>query len=262
MSILADLTSALDLAFNHAKYETVLELAPKLILELSKHDLLTPSKTSKVNDNDLKVARKIIEVICQSSLLTTPADLESFSKYISLIKPLSENIDLLWLHLISLLAKGDFIQHQQLSSYYNTILPDFESSKYATFGKNLDIYLNEGNYGGVLKSFQNDNTLDKYITSFKSGFLELCRNEIGDNIQSSYKNGLKLGAARTLLYFETDLEVVEFSNQRDWEVDTEGLIIFDNINKNDIFDDEEKPEDVIDPIVIVNSYARELENIV
>ena len=261
MSVLGDLTSALDLAFTHAKYETVLELAPKVILELAKHDLLTPSRNSNTNENDLKISRKIIAVICQSSLLSSPADLESFSKYISLIKPLSENIDLLWLHLISLLAKGDFIQHQQLSSYYNTILPDFENSKYASFGKNLDIFLNEGNYGGVLKSFQNEDTLDKYIITFKSGFLELCRNEIGDNIQSSYKNGLKLGAARTLLYFETDLKVVDFAKQRDCDVNADGLITFDNVNKNEMFDDEEG-QNVIDPIVIVNSYAKELENIV
>lgn len=262
MSILADLTTALDLAFNHGKYETVLELAPKLIVELSKHDLLTPSSKSNINENDLKISRKIIEVICQSSILTSPADLESFSKYISLIKPLSENTDLLWLHLISLLASGNFIQHQQLLSYYNTLLPDFDNSKYASFGKNLDICLNEGNYGGVLKSFHNNETLDKYIITFKSGFLELCRNEIGDNIQNSYKNGLKLGAARTLLYFESDLEVVEFAKQRNWDVKDNGVIIFESIDIDEGLDEYEKEETAIDPIIIVNSYAKELENIV
>ena len=261
MSILQDLTQALNLAYTNGKYETVLKIAPEILLELSQNNLLTAKKNVKVSTSDLQITNKILEMICTASLLSESTDQESFSKYISLIKASPENIELLWLHLISLLSQGDFIQHQQLSTKYHILIPNFEKGKYAQFGKNLEVFLNEGNYGGVLKSFQEESQIDKLILSFKSQFLELCRNEIGDNLESSYKNGLKLGAARSLLYFTTDLEVAAFAEERGWNVDKNGVINFveeeEDLPKNNAYLDED-----LDTVEIVLAYAQDLERVV
>lgn len=260
MSILQDLTQALNLAYTNEKYETVLEIAPEIILELSQTGLLTLKK-DRMSAVDLQVTNRILEAICGASLLAESSDERSFSKYINLIKPSAENTELLWLHLISLLSQGDFIQHQQLSTYYHILVPNFEKAKYAAFGKNLEVFLNEGNYGGVLQSFQKESQIDKFILSFKPKFLALCRNEIGDNVERSYKNGLKLGAARTLLYFDTDLEVAAFAQERGWNVNSNGVIKFSEDSEGlqkpnaDLFED-------LDTVEVVIAYAEDIERVV
>lgn len=261
MSILQELTQALHLAYTNQNYTTVLELAPELLIELSKNNLLSAEKSKEIPSSDLAIVNKILEVICNSSLLAGEADDEIFSKYISLIKPSSENIDLLWLHLISLLSQGNFVEHQQLSTYYHIMIPNFEKGKYASFGKNLEVFLSEGNYGGVLKSFQQESEIDKFILSFKNKFLRLCRDEIGDNLESSYKNGLKLGAARTLLYFSTDLEVASFVEERGWNTSSNGIITFhsdgEHVPASRVYADED-----VDTVEMVLSYAQDVERVI
>ncbi|XBW35595.1 hypothetical protein QEN19_001169 [Hanseniaspora menglaensis] len=261
MSVLQDLTQALNIAYTNDKHETVLEIAPQIILELSKANLLSGKRNSPVSDADLKIVNQILIVVCSSSLLSSSTDHDFFAKYISLIKPTPENTDLLWLHLISLLSQGDFVHHQQLSTYYHVIIPNFDHSKYASFGKNLEVFLNEGNYGGVLKSFQEESAIDKFVLSFKSKFLKLCRTEIGNNLQSSYKNGLKLGAARTLLYFSTDVEVAAFVQERGWSSDQAGLISF-NVDADDYLESYAYADKDVDTVDIVLSYVYDLERVV
>ncbi|KAJ7499066.1 SAC3/GANP/Nin1/mts3/eIF-3 p25 family-domain-containing protein [Mycena latifolia] len=225
-------------------------LLTQLKLGLIQAGLLLPQ--GDLNLDDLVVAREILEIGAFWSIRTQ--DVPSFDRYFSQLQtfytdytnlPPSQNeYPVRGLHLIRLLTQNriaDF--HTALESLPAAAV----ESPYIAHPVNLERWLMEGSYA---------KTPATEYGYFVDSLMGTIRNEIASCEETAYES-LPLKDAATLLFFNSQSDLLVFAQERGWEVNlTLGTITFAKKG--------EETMDIPKEKIIAASllYARELEQIV
>jgi len=236
-------------------------LLAKLKIGLIEAGLLLPQ--GNLNLDDLVVARDILEIGAFWSIRTR--DVPSFDRYFSqlqtfytdyssLLPPSKREFPIRGLNLIRLLTQN------RIADFHTTLesLPiradEIAGNPYIGHPVNLERWLMEGSYSKVWNA-REEAPAEEY-KFFVDSLMGTIRNEIASCEEAAYES-LPLKDAATLLFFTKQSDLLNFAEQRKWQVNlSAGTITF-------IKKDEEKIE-IPKQKIIANSlaYARELEQIV
>ncbi|CAL1701455.1 unnamed protein product [Somion occarium] len=236
-------------------------LLSKLKIGLISAGLLVPQPDALLED--LVVAREILEIGAFWSIRTK--DIPSFDRYFSqlqtfyndfssVLPPSPREFPLRGLNLIRLLTQN------RIADFHTTLeslpLPadSLTSNPFISHPINLERWLMEGSYSKVWNA-REEAPAEEY-KFFVDSLMGTIRNEIASCEETAY-DSLPIKDAGTLLFFNSQSELVTFAQQRGWQVNlTEGTITFAKKG-------EEKVEIPREKLIQANlQYARELEQIV
>ncbi|KAH9943315.1 COP9 signalosome [Epithele typhae] len=248
-------------AFLSGKLQQTGVLLARLKIGLTEAGLLVPM--GNPNFQDLVLARDVLEVGAFWSIRTK--DIPSFDRYFSqlqafyndysaVLPPSPREYPLRGLNLIRLLTQN------RIADFHTTLeslpLPaDSRSSNpFIAHPINLEQWLMEGSYSKVWNAREEAPTEEYKF--FVDSLMGTIRNEIASCEEVAY-DSLPLKDAATLLFFKSQNELLQFAQQRGWQVDlTGGRISFAKKT-------EEKAEIPRQKLISANlQYARELEQIV
>ncbi|KAI9447817.1 proteasome 26S subunit [Lactarius indigo] len=212
------------------------------------------------NPRDLVISREVLEIGAFWSIRTR--DVPSFDRYFSqlqtsystILPPSEREFPIRGLNLIRLLIQN------RIADFHTTLeslpLPADElvANPFIRHPVNLERWLMEGSYSKVWNA-REEAPAEEY-KFFVDSLMGTIRNEIASCEEAAYES-LPIKDAATLLFFKSLSEVLEFANQRGWQVNlTEGVITFAQKG-------EEKLEIPKEKLIANNLiYARELEQIV
>ncbi|KAG6078648.1 hypothetical protein E4U30_003555 [Claviceps sp. LM220 group G6] len=247
-------------------------LLSKAKLALLKLNALTPSSTS--SPQLLAFARETYE---QGALFAIRArNPDGFTRYVQQLQPfyelpssillpdVQERNKVTGLGLLLLLTQGRYAEfHTELESLANRDgcgnAGDVEGDRYLGYPIRLERWLMEGSYDRVWRAMKSSEVpCDEYGV-----FSEILKNQIRSEIASSSEraySSLPIGSTKSLLFLESEGDVVQFAKHRGWGV-RDGHIYFP-----DTADEGEGHHQSKDhsQLIIQNTlgYARELETIV
>ncbi|GLB33652.1 putative CSN8/PSMD8/EIF3K family protein [Lyophyllum shimeji] len=236
-------------------------LLAQLKMGLIETGLLPPR--GEHNLDDLVVARDILEIGAFWSIRTQ--DVPSFDRYFSqlqnfytdyssILPPSKREYPIRGLNLIRLLTQN------RIADFHTTLeslpLPAdaIADNPYLAHPVNLERWLMEGSYSKVWNA-REEAPAEEY-KFFVDSLMGTIRNEIASCEEAAYES-LPLKDAATLLFFPKQSELLNFAQQRGWQVNpTAGTVTF--VKKG-----EEKIEIPKEKLIAANlAYARELEQIV
>ncbi|KAL4075975.1 COP9 signalosome [Scleroderma yunnanense] len=236
-------------------------LLAQLKIGLIETGLLLPS--GEASFNDMVIARDILEIGAFWSIRAK--DVPSFDRYFSqlhtfytdyrsILPPSKREFPLRGLNLIRLLTQN------RIADFHTTLeslpLPadEINLNPYIRHPVNLERWLMEGSYSKVWNA-REEAPAEEY-KFFVDSLMGTIRNEIASCEESAYES-LPIKDAATLLFFTSQSQLLNFAQERGWQVDlSAGLIKF--VRKSD-----EQVEIPKQKLVEANlAYARELEQIV
>ncbi|KAJ2916496.1 hypothetical protein MD484_g3940, partial [Candolleomyces efflorescens] len=239
--------------------KTCVSLLAQLKIGLIEAGLLLPQ--GNVNFGDLVVARDILEIGALTSIRSR--DVPSFDRYFSQLQtfytdygsnlpPSKREFPIRGLNLIRLLTQNriaDF--HTTLESLPADVIAD---NPFIRHPVNLERWLMEGSYSKVWNA-REEAPAEEY-KFFIDSLMGTIRNEIATCEEAAYES-LPLRDAITLLFFTNQSDLINFAQQRGWQIDiTAGLVKFSQKGEEQM----EIPKQKL--IAASLLYARELEQIV
>ncbi|KAG0653478.1 hypothetical protein C6P46_002749 [Rhodotorula mucilaginosa] len=281
-----------DVNHQHAK-----SLLAQLKIELSELGLLVPDSSS-LDPGALTTARDVLEIGAFESLRTD--DLAGFERYLSLLAtyyndlsstlPRSSNeAPLFALSLLRLLSQNRIAEFHTLLETLGENKADVLESGEVSWVLQLERSLMEGSYSRVWSLCRPSSSSASLplpeFSHFTPTLLQTVRNEIAACDERAYES-LPVRDARTLLFLESDQEVQEFAQSRNWYLDpststlhfpssarhpsrlapTQGIpaggMTTGLIGGGGGFDDDSRELDRAKVVAATLKYARELESIV
>ncbi|EIM88531.1 proteasome 26S subunit [Stereum hirsutum FP-91666 SS1] len=237
------------------------QLLAQLKIALIENGLLFPTRDLSLED--LVAARDILEIGAFWSIRSK--DVPSFDRYFSQLQTFYNDFSTVLpqskrefpirgLNLIRLLIQN------RIADFHTTLesLPipadEISQNPYIRHPVNLERWLMEGSYSKVWNA-REEAPAEEY-KFFVDSLMGTIRNEIASCEEAAYES-LPLKDAATLLFFKTQTELMNFAQQRGWQVNlTAGTISFSHKG-------EEKIEIPKEKLIANNlAYARELEQIV
>ncbi|KAI0033776.1 SAC3/GANP/Nin1/mts3/eIF-3 p25 family-domain-containing protein [Vararia minispora EC-137] len=259
-TLLSRLHSDVTRTFSSSNLQKCGEHLSKAKLALIESDLIFPSVHKKVEE--LVAARDILEIGAFWSIRTK--DVPSFDRYFSqlqtfyndlssVLPPSQREYPIRGLNLIRLLTQN------RIADFHTTLeslpLPaeKLVTNPYIQHPVNLELWLMEGSYSKVWNA-REEAPAEEY-KFFVDSLMGTIR-QIASCEEAAY-HVLPLKDAATLLFFRTQSEVLNFAQERNWQIDiAAGQIVFPHKSEEDMEIPREK--------LIANDlvYARELEQIV
>lgn len=249
-------------------YQDANSLLSKAKLALLQLNALTPSSSTPAHL--LPLARETYE---QGALFAIRArNPDAFNRYVQQLQPfyelpasvlspnLPERNKVTGLSLLLLLTQGRYAEfHTELESLANREGGggDVEGDRYLGYPIRLERWLMEGSYDRVWKAMKSSEVpCDEY-----SVFSEILKNQIRSEIASSSERAypsLPISSTKSLLFLDSEGEVVSFAQHRGWIV-RDGHIYFPDAADGEGANNKEMSQMVIENAL---GYARELETIV
>ncbi|KAG0140988.1 hypothetical protein CROQUDRAFT_664443 [Cronartium quercuum f. sp. fusiforme G11] len=253
-----------------AKGPQIGQLLLKLKIALAESSLLMPtlSEAVAVDPESLRKARDVLEFGAFYSVRTQ--DIPAFERYISqlapyyndytsLLPPSERRYPIIGLDLLRLLSQNKIAQFHTVleglvKEHGQKNIDILHTNPYISHPVNLERWLMEGSYSKVWAA-RSQIPMEEY-GYFVGLLVDTIRNEIASCEEKAYAC-LPLSDAGTLLFFKTIGEVIEFAQQRNWQVDpTSKTITFPEPSG---IRHELAKEKVIEATL---GYAKELETIV
>ncbi|GAA5978882.1 hypothetical protein JCM10908_002722 [Rhodotorula pacifica] len=219
---------------NHQQAKSLLA---QLKIELSELGLLVPDSSS-LDSGALTTARDVLEIGAFESLRTD--DLPGFERYLSLLAtyyndlsstlPRSSNeAPLFALSLLRLLSQNRIAEFHTLLETLGETKADVLESGEVSWVLQLERSLMEGSYSRVWSLCRPSSSTSASLplpefAYFTPTLLKTVRNEIAACDERAYES-LPLRDARTLLFLESDQEVKEFAQSRNWYLDPSTSIL-------------------------------------
>ncbi|PWN53538.1 hypothetical protein IE53DRAFT_383970 [Violaceomyces palustris] len=238
----------------------------KLKILLTEAGLLIPSSSANLEGlkvEDLILARDILEIGAFASI--RDKDVEGFDRYINLLRgfyddyskilPPSQNHQpLIGLSLLRLLSSNSITAfHTALETLPVDVVRD---SPYIQHPVNLERWLMEGSYSKVWRARQQA-PREEY-GFFVDQLMGTIRHEIASCEEKAYDQ-LPLSDAATLLFFDSMQQVLNFANERGWQINPTTQIVHFS-NKSDSASAAKIPKKAT--ITSNLQFAKELESIV
>ncbi|KAA8909796.1 SAC3/GANP/Nin1/mts3/eIF-3 p25 family-domain-containing protein [Sphaerosporella brunnea] len=238
-------------------YPRAAGLLSKLKLALLEHNALIPSHD--IPAQALIQARDILEVGAvvsihlndEAAFLRYYAQLQPFYASTALeATPSANKNKIAGLYLLLLLTKNN------IADFHTTLenLPDGEDDAFVRYPVMLEQWLMEGSYDKVWQATKSSQVPSEEYAKFSQVLVGTIRHEIASCSEKAYAS-LPVSNAKQLLFLESEGAVVQFAQEREWEV-RDGRIYFPV--------EEGEKEALSSNRIIENTigYAQELETIV
>ncbi|GAA6020267.1 hypothetical protein JCM8202_002599 [Rhodotorula sphaerocarpa] len=218
-------------AADKVDHEQVKQVLAQLKIELSEVGLLVPDSSS-LDPGALATARNVLEIGAFESLRTD--DLPGFERYLSLLATYYNDLSstlprspkeapLFALSLLRLLSQNRIADFHTLLETLGEKKADVLESSEVSWVLQLERSLMEGSYSRVWSlcrptaSSSASLPLPEFAV-FTPTLLQTVRNEIAACDERAYES-LPLQDARTLLFLESDQEVHDFAQSRNWHLE-------------------------------------------
>lgn len=211
--------------------------------------------------SEIALARNVYEIA--TLLSVKEADEAGFERHVAqaktyyvdyakALKPSERQNLILGLNLLRLMAQNRIAEfHTELE----LVPPESRSDQYIDYALRLEHYLMEGSYSKIRE--EKNAMPDPIFAHFVDMLMVTVREEIAACCERAYDR-LPFEAAKRMLSFDTDEEMVDFNEQRNWNVEKGTILFGSNV------EDESSLENVPSAELIRRSllYARELEQII
>lgn len=250
-------------SMQYPQASTAISKAKLLLLQLN---ALTPSP--KTPPQLVALARSTYEQGALYSIRARKAD--AFTRYVSQLEPFystpqhkasPEQSKITGLYLLLLLTQGRYGEfHSQLETL-GARGQGLEDDKFLAYPIKLERWLMEGSYDRVWRAMKRGEVPCEEYGVFSEILTVQIRSEIASSSERAYPS-LPLSSTKSLLFLESEGQVVEFAHHRGWTV-RDGTIYFpaEATAENE---DGSGGEKEVSQMIIENAlgYARELETIV
>ncbi|XP_071873230.1 regulatory particle non-ATPase 12 [Bombus fervidus] len=226
------------------------------------HLMFLPTSNNTASQNELLIARDILEIGAQWSIVTE--DIPSFERYMAQLKcyyfdyksGLMESAykyHLLGLNLLFLLSQNRVAEfHTELE-----LLPSdqIQSNVYIRHPLSLEQYLMEGSYNKIFLA--KGNVPAASYNFFIDILLNTVRDEIGACMESAYDK-ISIQDASRMLNLNSEADMKAFATKKNWNLAKDDYFYFSTTSEKKT----EEPIPSADLATLAIDYARELEMIV
>ncbi|KAL2728528.1 26S proteasome non-ATPase regulatory subunit 8 [Vespula squamosa] len=226
------------------------------------HLMFLPTSNSTASQNELLIARDILEIGAQWSIAAE--DIPSFERYMAQLKcyyfdyksgllESAYKYQLLGLNLLFLLSQNRVAEfHTELE-----LLPSdqIQSNPYIRHPLSLEQYLMEGSYNKIFLA--KGNVPAACYNFFIDILLNTVRDEIGACMESAFDK-ISIKDASRMLNLSTEKDMKAFATKKNWNLSKDGYFYFNTTHEKKA----EEPIPSADLATLAIDYARELEMIV
>ncbi|ODQ64313.1 hypothetical protein NADFUDRAFT_43315 [Nadsonia fulvescens var. elongata DSM 6958] len=237
---LADLTTHLTQAFQASDYATCAQTLPALKLQLAKASLLTPD-FAQAPVADLVATRDILEMGALAAVHLGHED--QLERYImqlrpfyatTVIDPSANENKLMALYLLLLLSRNEIAAFHTELETLGEVDGALENDAYLSYPVRLERWLMEGSYDKVYKAISQQSQVPApEFSLFADTLAYALRGEIALCAEKAYSS-LPIANARSLFFYQSDQQVIDFvQDQAGWSI-TNGHIVFPSVDADEL----------------------------